>query len=854
MGVVFQLPVDAATGTTIADEMSPRSHDDELLGRGSLVGRYVTIDLLGRGGMGVVYAAYDPELDRRVAIKLVHTRAIGDQSAGRARLAREAQALAKLQHPNVVAVHDVGAFENHLFVAMELVEGVTLATWLASSPRTASEVIATFVQAGQGLAAAHASGIVHRDFKPQNVLIDRESRVRVADFGLARVAAEPEAQPVDDAARTQTEITSANRSAHVTRTGAFLGTPAYASPEQLLGRATDARSDQFSFSVSLYEALYGERPFAGDAEAEILGAILDGAVRPAPASSRVPKRLREIVLRGLHADPERRHASMEALLAELRRQPAALRRALVGAAAVALTTIVFIVGAARGRAAHAGICEHPTRRLAGIWDASRKDSMRAAFRRGRQPYAGDALATVERLLDAYATQWTNAFGDACTGADREEPEAYLRVACLTQLADEMRAQSDLLAQADEHVIENGARMVQSLPPIERCSKAGVLALPPPPAASLRAPVDEMRRQLAQARALGASGRYVEGLSIAMRVADASHSLGYPPALAEALFERGVLEDGAGQLDRAAHTLDEAALAAEASRHDRLLAETLVQSTAVSDERSRYDEAHADARRAFAAIQRLGGDDVLRARLLNRIGNVYWHQGRLDDAIAAHRDALALAERSLPAQDRDLAWIQNDLGVVLVAASRYDEALPYLERARMIKEATLGATHPDVGRTLNNIGWVEMMRGNLPKAAVDTLHALAIEERALGAGHPDVASARCSAAAVLLAQGDFETARAYAERALAVMEKKLGPRHPSLVEPLTLIGQALLGERRPREAIAPLERALALPQGHFAVGDERADTRAALARAKRDANANARTCDRKHSCREQLSRR
>jgi tetratricopeptide (TPR) repeat protein len=488
------------------------------------------------------------------------------------------------------------------------------------------------------------------------------------------------------------------------------------------------------------------------------------------------------------------------------------------------------VVAARGTSRHAGVCRNPKQRLVGIWDDARKDAVRAAFTRSGLPYASDALRSIERAMDGYAARWVAAFAESCERTERQEPEAYLRIGCLTQLSQQMRAQSDLLAQADPQVVENGVRMVQSLPPIERCSKAGVSSLPAPPPKQLHTQVDELRASLAQARALGQSGHYAEGLAIASHAAQIAHSIGYGAAEAEALYERGVLEDGSGNLEAAGRTLGEAVLVAEASRHDQLLADARLQLVSVDGERSRYAEAHEEGRRAMAAVNRLGGDEPLRAVLLNRIGGIYWHEGKLKDAIETHRQALALAERVFPAQDRNLAWILNDLGVALLASGKLDEALGYLERARGIKEATLGSAHPDVGRTLNNIGWIEMLRGNLANAAADTQRALVIEERAMGSAHPEVASARCSAATVMLAQKDFARARALAERALRDMEEGLGAEHPALVEPLTILGRALVELHAPDQAIVPLERALALPVGHFAVGDERAETRFALARA------------------------
>ncbi len=248
--------------------------DDETLPRGSPLGRYVILHRLGSGGMGIVYAAYDPELDRGIALKLLRPSA-GDSAMAerRARLLREAQAMARINHPNVIAVHDVGTVDERVFVAMELVEGVTLAAWLAERERPPGEIVAAFAQAGRGLAAAHSRGLVHRDFKPDNVLFGADGRVRVLDFGLAHAdAALPgsadstfppiDASPARSVSSIPLAIGSGRLSDPITRESSLLGTPWYMSPEQLAQRRSDARSDQWSFCASLHEALYGEHPFA----------------------------------------------------------------------------------------------------------------------------------------------------------------------------------------------------------------------------------------------------------------------------------------------------------------------------------------------------------------------------------------------------------------------------------------------------------------------------------------------------------------------------------------------------------------------------------------------------------------
>src|SRR5450755_1589269 len=236
------------------------------------VGRYRLLQLVGRGGMGEVYAAYDPELDRRVAIKILRADARPDHIEA-ARLAREAQAVAKLSHPNVVAIYDVGSSAGRMFLAMELVEGETLAAWLAHHTRRTSEILSMFLMAGRGLCAAHRAGIVHRDFKPQNVMVARDGSARVMDFGLAAAGGPGHTQQI-----------------RLTKAGAILGTPLYMSPEQMVGQTVDPRADQFSFCVSLWEALHGARPFEGSTVLELRGDVLAGRPRPGPLRSRVRRR------------------------------------------------------------------------------------------------------------------------------------------------------------------------------------------------------------------------------------------------------------------------------------------------------------------------------------------------------------------------------------------------------------------------------------------------------------------------------------------------------------------------------------------------------------------------------------
>jgi formylglycine-generating enzyme required for sulfatase activity len=323
--------------------------DIDILERGSTIGRYMIVERLGAGAMGVVYAAYDPELDRKVAIKILRPQqGSGDLTRRRGRLVREAKAIAKLSHPNVVGIFDVGVHDGQVFLAMEYLSGGTLRDWLDAKKRPWREVVKLFIEVGKGLSAAHVEGLIHRDFKPDNVLLDKSGQPKVVDFGLVRLAtgADLEGSSNDlEATVDEGPVTPPPASATpevLTKTGAMAGTPAYMAPEQFLGKAIDARTDQFAFSVALYEALYGERPFAGDTIFALASSVTDERVRLTPRRTDIPAWIRRCILRGLRADPAQRYASIEDLIVRLSTDPVArLRKGVVIGGTLAIVAVTF---------------------------------------------------------------------------------------------------------------------------------------------------------------------------------------------------------------------------------------------------------------------------------------------------------------------------------------------------------------------------------------------------------------------------------------------------------------------------------------------------------------------------------
>ncbi|MCH9684632.1 MAG: serine/threonine protein kinase [Deltaproteobacteria bacterium] len=347
-----RLPIDDAPGVPqpIDDDRRPAAFSmTGPLRPGDRVGRFIVRCRLGRGGMGVVYGAYDSMLGRRVALKLVRHRdtpPIVEMHVDE-RLRREAQALARLSHPNVVSLYDVGSCDRGDYLAMELVPGIDLDQWLRAQPRTFAEIVEAFLPAGRGLSAAHDAGLIHRDFKPTNVIVGPHGHVTVVDFGLARLAEQAttlsERAHEAELAGDRNEPWYAQR---LTGTNIIVGTRGYMAPEQLLGLGVSPRADQFSFCVALFEALYGVRPYPGATAVETATSFARGNLVIPDDRRGVPARVHEALLRGLSIEPEDRFPSMDALLHALRRgMPSSRARRLMLAALVSTAVASASVGA-----------------------------------------------------------------------------------------------------------------------------------------------------------------------------------------------------------------------------------------------------------------------------------------------------------------------------------------------------------------------------------------------------------------------------------------------------------------------------------------------------------------------------
>ena len=745
----------------------------EDLAQGAKLGRFVIGERLGAGAMGVVYAAYDPQLERKIAIKVLRRRVDATQLAT-ARLLREAQAMARLSHPAVATVHEVGTIGDELFIAMELVEGETLAQW-ALTPRPWHDIVRAFARAGRGLAAAHDAGIVHRDFKPTNVIVSRDGRVRVLDFGLARVEAGELYEPTG---AIPTDAIS-------TRSGAVLGTPAYMAPEQLHGEPASAASDQYSFCVALHEALHGARP----------------PVR----TRRLPRSVRRIVARGLATLPAARFSSMtllvDALEATLRHSARwiAIGCATAAAAAIAITAT---------RSASPAPCERADPQLAGIWDASMKQSIASAFHATGAPFAADTWQRAERVLDGYAHSWLDAQHAACraTRIDRSQTEAQMgmRMLCLDRRLQDLGALTEQLRVVDVKAIAKVAHAVQGLPSIAECGELHALAepVPPPADAGTLVAIGAVRHRVAAARALFDLGRYREGTPIADAAVTSARAIGYKPLLAEALWTAGSFRAQLGELDDAVATYREAVRAAEAGRHDDFAAKSWIGLFAVVGlVQAKFDEGLELAAHAQAAIERMGGNPEREISLAIDRAWLYHSMGRFDDELAQATHALALAQ-STPGMDPEkLANGLELVGVAYLDKGKPELALEYYARSRALLEQTFGPAHPQLGISLVNEGAALLSQHRFEKARELGLHALAIFEAAYGPTGIQTGGALRLVGMARVYLGDAAGALAVLERALSISRAAYRGPHPDVAEDEMNVAQALGALHRTADAVA-----------------------------------------------------
>ena len=889
------ITASAVTEASLSDVLgAEREAKDEL-------GRYVLLRELGRGAIGVVYAAYHEGLDRRLAIKVLNHRRAGRRDF-EARLRREARALAKLSHPNVVQVYDVGEVDGRVFVVMEFVEGITLRQWMRSS-RTLDEVIELFGSIGEGLAAAHAAGVVHRDFKPDNVIVGTDGRPRILDFGLARAVStrsetlesgpEPEGrarakadsrpskkatrEPASDArdeAGDTFEVTFANledpsaRSGVgaedeleptfagndedelvLTRTGAQVGTPAYMSPEQFLAQPATPASDQFGFCVALHEAVYGCRPYAAKTKSELMVQVHGAAIVDPPAHTKVPKWMRELILRGLSPKMRERWPSMEALIEAMRSHPLEQRRrqqrrrrwiaAGVGAAfCVALGLVV-------GRPEAPRTCPEIQAIEAELWTPELAGQISQAFLRSKLGYADAAWLVVEDRIEDWASRWAverRGLCEAVIAGDEAEPGTSevevragqvldLRQACLVRARRGFEALVETFVEADATVVERAVEAVAGLPDPAHCGELETLAgeLERPPSA-VAEEVATIRGELAALDTRRTTGRWRSGIGLALTAVERAERTGYGPLVAEALLVHGQLRGSSGNpsdVDTALDLLQDALDEADRSGH-RALAPVAATELVSLSIYAMPDPVRGRlwSRRMHAGLDRL---ERLRGEVDDELGlaraRAAWAQGNLErldgdsaQAEAELRRALELLEHHAPSHP-ERGVMLNDLGNALVDRGELEAARVVYEQGLRASVAAFGEGHPRVANAHFSLARVARELGELDQASEHGDQAYVIYVAARGARHRDVGDLEILRSAIALADNDPALGRERAVAAQRIYDAALAEDNIDRAEAFVMLGNAsfMLGEHE--RALGEYRSALdikagALPPGHI----------------------------------------
>lgn len=779
---------------------------------GAQLGRYIVRRVVGVGGMGLVYAAYDPNLQREVALKLLRPEltAFADERRLPERLLREAQLMARLTHPNVITVYDVGVLDGQVFVSMELVVGETLGQKLRGRGRRAwREVLALFLSAGRALSAAHRMRVIHRDFKPDNVLVSHEGWVRVTDFGLAHVVlgeelGENQAGPFGLPGTSE---------GLVTRTGALVGTLAYMAPEQLRGGKADERSDQFAFCVSLYEGLYGGRPFIGSTPEALAAAIEKGAA--VPRDSRVPAWLRRVLLRGLRASPSERWPSMDALIHALAHNPMErLWRALL---AVPVLMLVAVAGAVAQRAQPpVRTCLGAAARFREIWDAARRQAVHRAFAATKMPYAEDAFTSVAHALDLYGQAWTLMYTDACEATwKRGEQSAELldlRMHCLEKQRQQLQALVAVYESADVDGVRRAASAAPLLAELRLCADTLGLLM------AVRAPGDPMARaritalegRLAALRARYQAGQYQPVLKEALLLASESAKLDYPPLQAEAELLLGDFQQAVGELADAESSFYRALWAGESGKQDRIVVQAWTRlAYLVGYHQDRAAESRQMVQHAEAKLRRLGGSDIEKATLESMAGNIAFKSGLYDEALRRFAISRPLFEASFGPDSLEVAEVLQRTSFALEPSAQWEEAIAMERRGLDIFIRRLGLEHPEVAAGRLRLGEHLMLNEYYTKALVEVREALRIYQRSYPEDDIHVASALLGVANVLLEMERGREALPLAERALYIREQRLGRMHSDVAEALATHSAALRQSGQTDQALSEGQRVRAI---------------------------------------------
>ncbi len=772
-------------------------------------GRFTLLEQVGAGAMGRVYSAFDPELDRKVAIKVLRAQLDESQQRARARMRREARALAKLTHPNVATVYEVGQVGERVFIAMEFVDGRPLDVWMESRAPW-REVVSVFRDAGAGLAAAHAAGIVHRDFKPGNVMLGDDGRVVVLDFGLAA----PDAI-------TPTEETDGDDSMdspleRLTATRAVVGTPAYMAPEQHRGESASANSDQFAFCVSLFEALYGTRPFAGRTRASVLSAIEGGEiVTQVPMGSGVSPRLRRVLARGLSARPDDRYPSMEALLADLDLRRVVQRRAgIIGAVGVlAALGGAYGFGAQRTPAMVPVQCDPAEMLRDELWDGPHRGRVKTAYAADAREHVRAMAESVLSEIDEWADHWSQERAAACqaTRVRGEQSEALLqvRLRCYDAAAIRLRALADVLAESDDDR-PSAPVLVPTLPALTLCKDTEWLERNSQLPAGQDGPARLVALEEAVAAAMLAyrAGRLGSARTMYAAAIKEAQALQHEPSEASALFGLARIDHAEGKIELAETGLMESMTKWLASGDEYRATEAALELMGYAETEGSNPAARKRwTKLAEGMVAKLGSPPELQGRLEMRLASSLEEEGDPQTALEHAKRGLAHYEGFYGDRDPSVAEAHEHVGGLLQQLGRAEDGLPHVERSLAIEIDLWGPEHPRVAASRDNLAIVYGSLGRAEDAAHQLETALTTLEAIYGSDSFELAGVLTNLGEARMMQDRPLDTLALNERAGRLREKAYGPDHGEVARNLSNGAAALIRLKRYAEAEAQLRRAL-----------------------------------------------
>ncbi|EDM81830.1 serine/threonine kinase family protein [Plesiocystis pacifica SIR-1] len=823
------------------------------------IGRFRVERQLGRGGMGVVYAAYDPHLDRTIAIKLIRSDPSGEGEQAKARLLREAQAMARLNHPNVIHVYDIGELDGDVYVAMELVVGKSLTDWLRAELRPLEQTLQVLSDAGRGLAAAHAAGIVHRDFKPDNVLVGDDGRVRVLDFGLAAPVSTSEFdggheddEGLDDSLLGEGVVQAVVRNptrpatgAHpslgladgssasaprprtpsgsfealaLTRTGALMGTPTFMAPEQFRGERSDARTDQFAFGVTLYRAVYRKRPFRGDTLAALSESVCAGRLVTPPADRPVPEGLARLIERCLATAAEDRYADMDTALEVLERYlPSAERerrgrRRLIAAVATVAVVGLSAVGVARtvwpsqpSGIPAAGRCALTQAMLDARWTPELRGRLELRF---ADAGASKDWAKIGGRLDDYAAAWHEAQRSLCAGELPSELDP-LADACLETRASELQAVTDVLLETtDDHLALVGHALTSELGKPQDCRDDRWLrAMPSPPKdAGVAASVQALRLELTRAKALLRAGRYNDAERIGKACETQALALGYDPLSAEAYLFLSALYVRLGKTQAARDTLVKTARFTEASDHDWVRLETRVLDAKLLGF-DMVDSTELLESQIQGLTESLPGTDRLAAKADVYLALKEIAHGELEKA----RDKALAGLQVLRSEDADTTYATAVATLALTLLGRYAEAHEIINETLQ----TTDNRHPDAMFAFGIGGMLHMFEGDDERAVELFTRAQAIDDALGGQQTFQRGTALAYQATSLDRLGRFDDAIASYEDGITLILETHGKDHPLLARVNLQLGTTHLRAGNYEQAEAAFEESQRIWSGSHA---------------------------------------